>query len=78
MTKKTIDDVYDAVVSTNTKVEVLIAEFANLKTWKDAHDEKDEKEHDLLHARISNVKFGNLLVTVFAAAVAIFTGTKVK
>ena len=78
MTKKTIDDVYDAVVSTNTKVEVLIAEFKNFQQWKVGHDEKDEREHGLLHQRISNVKFGNMLVSIFAAAVAIWTGTKVK
>lgn len=78
MTKKTIDDVYEAVLQQNVHIHVLITKFDNLEEWKKTHDEKDEKEHENLHKRISNVKFGNMLVTVFSAAVAIFTGSKIR
>lgn len=78
MTEPTINDLHILLVEQKGKIDLVLSKMADVKEWQEKHDTNDNVEHALLHKRISNVKFGNLAVTIFSAAVAIFTGTKVR
>lgn len=78
MHEPSVNDLHILLVKQDGKLDLLLSKMEDVNKWQEKHDNDDKVEHANLHKRISNVKFGNVLVTLFAATIAIFTGTKIK
>ena len=66
--KPNINSLHLMLVRVDCKLDNLIKAQDEIKEWQKSHKKDDDKEHDLLHTRISTIKkYGPILAIICTA-----------
>ncbi len=78
MTEPTINDLHVLLVEQKGDTKLLLSKMEDFSKWKDEHKKEDDKVHDDLHERISDMKKYGGSISIVAIVIGWFLGIKFK